>query len=71
MIANLAIMCCKGGLLALTAMDRWSATRQLESSPTVPIWLVVLGAAALVIYVVSAVTVSWWQGHHRYSRQRR
>ena len=71
MIANLAAIWCKTALLALTAMERWSATRQLKSSPWESTWLIVLGAAALIIFVVSAVAVSWWQGHHRYGRQRR
>ncbi len=70
MIANLAAMGCQKALLALTASERWAAARELKSNPSVPTWLIVVAAVALIILVVSALVINRSQGS-RWSGPRR
>lgn len=62
MIANLATMWCKEGLLALTAMERWAAAKQLRTDTSVvPTWLIVAVAVGVIILAVSALVNRYTQ----------
>ena len=70
MMANLAAMWCQTTLLALTASERWAAAKQLKPDTSVPTWLIVVTAVALIILVASALVINRSQRSH-YSVPRR
>jgi len=71
MISNLAAIWCKTALLALTASERWAAVKQMKPDTSVPIWLIVVTAVALIILlVVSALVINRRQGSRKFVPRR-
>jgi hypothetical protein len=54
-------------ILALTARQRWgSATKGLNSSNvSIPTWLIISGAAALIVLISSSIIVTYKQKTHK------
>ena len=70
-MANLAEMWRPTALLALSALERWSAVKHLKPDTSVPTWLIVVTAVALIILIVSAIVIRHKEGPRKSVPRRR